>query len=75
LLLEQYLQSLIAAPIKNNIEVCKFLSTDLIKEKDKRASVSQPGYKEGYLTKRGKNFGGFVASFKEHLKLLILTLA
>ena len=21
--------------------------------------VSQPGYKEGYLTKRGKNFGGW----------------
>ena len=64
---EQYLQSLISAPIKNNTEVCMFLSTDLVKEKDKRAPVSQPGYKEGYLTKRGKNFGGFVPSFQEHL--------
>ena len=57
LLLEQYLQSVVAAPLKDAGDVCAFFMTDL--SKGDRAPVSNQGYKEGYLTKRGKNFGGW----------------
>ena len=39
-------------------EACEFFSTDVMNEAS--APVTQSGYKEGYLTKRGKNFGGYV---------------
>ncbi len=48
------MQSLVAAPLKDKNEICMFLSTDLVKG----AAVMNPDHKEGYLTKRGKNFGG-----------------
>ncbi|RIB24683.1 hypothetical protein C2G38_2167915 [Gigaspora rosea] len=57
--LEQYLQHIISLPLRDNKDsndLCKFLSTNVI-EQDKD---SQPtGYKEGYLTKKGKSFGGW----------------
>jgi hypothetical protein len=56
-LLEQYLQSVVTAPMKDAGDVCAFFMTDL--SKGDRAPVSNQGYKEGYLTKRGKNFGGW----------------
>ena len=56
-LLEQYLQSVVTAPLKDVGDLCAFLVTDL--SKGDRAPVSNQGYKEGYLTKRGKNFGGW----------------
>lgn len=59
--LEQYLQTLINLPIKNNDEVIAFLTSDILKETNK--PVSKEGYKEGYLTKRGKNFGGWKTRF------------
>ncbi|KAI8996360.1 hypothetical protein BD414DRAFT_477690 [Trametes punicea] len=55
--LEQYLRSLIALPVKNKDEVVAFFTSDIVRETSK--PVSQAGYKEGYLTKRGKNFGGW----------------
>ncbi|OSD03019.1 hypothetical protein PYCCODRAFT_1444756 [Trametes coccinea BRFM310] len=55
--LEQYLRSLIALPVKNKDEVIAFFTSDIVREAAK--PVSQAGYKEGYLTKRGKNFGGW----------------
>ncbi|CDO74684.1 hypothetical protein BN946_scf184671.g7 [Trametes cinnabarina] len=55
--LEQYLRSLIALPVKNKDEVVAFFTSDIVREAAK--PVSQAGYKEGYLTKRGKNFGGW----------------
>lgn len=57
MLLEQYLQSVVTAPLKDAGDLCAFLITDL--SKGDRAPVSNQGYKEGYLTKRGKNFGGW----------------
>ncbi|KAJ4494234.1 hypothetical protein C8R41DRAFT_830372 [Lentinula lateritia] len=55
--LETYLQTLINLPVKNNDEVIAFFTTDIVK--DTMQPVMQVGHKEGYLTKRGKNFGGW----------------
>ncbi|KAI0255798.1 hypothetical protein BJV78DRAFT_1273337 [Lactifluus subvellereus] len=59
--LEQYVQALISLPVKNNDEIIAFLTSDVIKETNK--PVAREGYKEGYLTKRGKNFGGWKTRF------------
>ncbi|RXW23955.1 hypothetical protein EST38_g1889 [Candolleomyces aberdarensis] len=59
--LEQYLQSLIQLPIKSNDEVIAFFTCDIVKET--KQPVMQVGHKEGYLTKRGKNFGGWKTRF------------
>ncbi|KAJ2915458.1 hypothetical protein MD484_g4960, partial [Candolleomyces efflorescens] len=59
--LEQYLQSLIQLPIKSNDEVIAFFTSDIVKET--KQPVMQVGHKEGYLTKRGKNFGGWKTRF------------
>ncbi|KAJ3720873.1 hypothetical protein C8R42DRAFT_626917 [Lentinula raphanica] len=55
--LETYLQTLINLPVKNNDEVIAFFTADIVK--DTMRPVMQAGHKEGYLTKRGKNFGGW----------------
>jgi RalA-binding protein 1 len=59
--LETYLQTLINLPVKNKDEVIAFFTSDIVREAQK--PVSQVGYKEGYLTKRGKNFGGWKTRF------------
>lgn len=51
--LETYLQSLLVAPLSDKTDLCEFLSTDPVQAKDTKAR------KEGYLTKKGKNFGGW----------------
>ena len=51
--LEAYLQSLLVAPISDKTDLCDFLSTDRVQAKEAGAR------KEGYLTKKGKNFGGW----------------
>jgi RalA-binding protein 1 len=55
--LESYLQSLLKAPLAEKGDLCEFLSTDHVS-----GGVSSigpmSGRKEGYLTKKGKNFGG-----------------
>ncbi|KAG8220911.1 hypothetical protein J3R82DRAFT_2413 [Butyriboletus roseoflavus] len=55
--LEVYLQSLIDLPVKNKDEIIAFLTSDVVR--DAKKPVMQAGHKEGYLTKRGKNFGGW----------------
>ncbi|KAJ3571141.1 hypothetical protein NP233_g3950 [Leucocoprinus birnbaumii] len=55
--LEQYLRSLVILSSKSNDEVIAFLTSDIVRET--RQPVMQAGHKEGYLTKRGKNFGGW----------------
>ncbi|KAF5355223.1 hypothetical protein D9758_005973 [Tetrapyrgos nigripes] len=55
--LENYLQTLINLPVKSNDEVIAFFTSDIVKET--MQPVMQAGHKEGYLTKRGKNFGGW----------------
>ena len=61
MLLEQYLQSVVMAPVKDGGDLCAFFMTDL--SKGDRAPVSNQGYKEGFLTKRGKNFGRWQTRF------------
>lgn len=59
--LEAYLQSLIDLPVKNKDEVIAFLTSDVVR--DAKKPVMQAGHKEGYLTKRGKNFGGWKSRY------------
>ncbi|KAG9128133.1 hypothetical protein FRC07_004475 [Ceratobasidium sp. 392] len=56
-MLQAYLRTVLQAPWRNATEVTAFFTSDVISHA--RAPVSHPGYKEGYLTKRGKNFGGW----------------
>ena len=56
-LLQTYLQSLISLPVKSNDEVVAFFTSDIVRPTNQ--PIAAPGYKEGYLTKRGKNFGGW----------------
>lgn len=51
--LEAYLHSLLVAPINDKTDLCDFLSTDQVSVKTSSLR------KEGYLTKKGKNFGGW----------------
>ncbi|WVO14798.1 hypothetical protein L204_102436 [Cryptococcus depauperatus] len=51
--LESYLQSLLVAPLSDKSDLCRFLSTDHVQAKKDNDK------KEGYLTKKGKNFGGW----------------
>lgn len=54
--LENYLQAILSLPIKDRNEIAAFFTSDIVRA---RQPVASAGYKEGYLTKRGKNFGGW----------------
>ncbi|KAI8099830.1 uncharacterized protein BX664DRAFT_290183 [Halteromyces radiatus] len=54
--LEHYLQHIILLPMDDISDLCEFLSTNVV---DNDVMYSRTGRKEGYLTKRGKNFGGW----------------
>ncbi|KAF9901176.1 hypothetical protein EC991_006432 [Linnemannia zychae] len=56
--LEQYLQQVTSLRIKDTRDLCEFLSTNVV-EREKLREDCEAGRKEGYLTKRGKNFGGW----------------
>ncbi|KAF9919149.1 hypothetical protein BX616_000837 [Lobosporangium transversale] len=56
--LEQYLQQVTSLRIKDTRDLCEFLSTNVV-EREKRQDTKGSGFKAGYLTKRGKNFGGW----------------
>ncbi|KAI8604219.1 hypothetical protein EDD21DRAFT_230952 [Dissophora ornata] len=62
LALEQYIQQVTSLRIKDTRDLCEFLSTNVV-ERGKRQDGNSPGWKEGYLTKRGKNFGGWKTRF------------
>lgn len=55
--MELYLRSLLALPTKSKDEIIAFFTSGVTSESQK--PVARAGYKEGYLTKRGKNFGGW----------------
>ncbi|KAA8652275.1 GTPase-activating protein BEM3 [Aspergillus tanneri] len=77
--LNSYFDALLETPMdeKTALVICKFLSTDAIEPRDDETSLlkgnNQAGSetcspderprKEGYLTKRGKNFGGWKARY------------
>ncbi|KAH7043115.1 RhoGAP-domain-containing protein [Linnemannia elongata] len=56
--LEQYLQQVTSLRIKDTRDLCEFLSTNVV-EREKLREGGDAGWKQGYLTKRGKNFGGW----------------
>ncbi|KAF9928814.1 hypothetical protein FBU30_002085 [Linnemannia zychae] len=60
--LEQYLQQLTSLRIKDTRDLCEFLCTNVV-ERAGRKEIHESGWKEGYLTKRGKNFGGWKTRF------------
>ncbi|KAI9493695.1 hypothetical protein BDB00DRAFT_928826 [Zychaea mexicana] len=55
--IEKYLQHMIGVPWHNASALFDFLSSNRVDRKDDACQVT-PGRKEGYLTKRGKSFGG-----------------
>ncbi|CAH7688651.1 hypothetical protein PPACK8108_LOCUS23639 [Phakopsora pachyrhizi] len=56
--LEQYLESLCSAQLKEKGNVCEFYNSNIVI--NKRSSPSnRPGFMQGYLTKKGRNFGGW----------------
>ncbi|KAL1925300.1 uncharacterized protein VTP21DRAFT_183 [Calcarisporiella thermophila] len=57
ILLERYLQHIISLPLRDPGEICAFLSSDVVEQKKRQPLMA--GQKEGYLTKRGKSFGGW----------------
>ncbi|KAG0098483.1 hypothetical protein BGZ93_011386, partial [Podila epicladia] len=57
LALEQYIQQVTCLRIKDTRDICEFLGTNIVERERRREG--QEGWKEGYLTKRGKNFGGW----------------
>ncbi|CAG8553445.1 16465_t:CDS:2 [Acaulospora colombiana] len=59
--LEQYIQHVISLPMKDSKDLCEFLSANVIEQDEK--DYQQSGFKEGYLTKKGKNFGGWKSRY------------
>ncbi|KAK9762684.1 Rho GTPase activating protein [Basidiobolus ranarum] len=57
LALQQYLQHLIVLNMVDTRDVCEFFSTNLTQRPRRQEKIN--GIKEGYLTKKGKNFGGW----------------
>lgn len=49
------MQHIVSLPLEDASDLCEFLSTNVMDTKVYQLS----GQKEGYLTKRGKNFGGW----------------
>ncbi|KAJ1970931.1 Rho GTPase activating protein [Dimargaris xerosporica] len=58
--LENYLKHVLSVSLFEPEYLCKFLSTDIL---DCTQRNRPAGFKAGYLTKRGKNFGGWKRRF------------
>ncbi|CAO3590290.1 unnamed protein product [Absidia cylindrospora] len=56
--MERYIQQVLTLPLSDMSDVCEFLSTNVIEQR-----TEPPKRKFGYLTKRGKNFGGWKMRF------------
>ncbi|KAI8148180.1 hypothetical protein BJV82DRAFT_663560 [Fennellomyces sp. T-0311] len=57
--LEHYLQHAVSLPWDDMTDLCEFLSSNVIDHDVQQ----ETGAKEGYLTKRGKNFGGWKSRY------------
>ncbi|KAI8343997.1 hypothetical protein BC941DRAFT_464236 [Chlamydoabsidia padenii] len=55
---EKYIQNVLTLPLSDMSDVCEFLSTNVLEQRS-----DLPKRKLGYLTKRGKNFGGWKMRF------------
>jgi RalA-binding protein 1 len=54
---QNYLQSLASVPLQDKADICQFLSSNVVSERN--APVTNPAYKAGHLTKKGRSFGGW----------------
>ncbi|KAI9315454.1 hypothetical protein BX666DRAFT_2028366 [Dichotomocladium elegans] len=57
--LENYIQHTLMLPWNDVSDLCEFLSTNVVNQEIYAKPAAPTDYKEGYLTKRGKNFGGW----------------
>ncbi|KAH9820193.1 hypothetical protein DFH28DRAFT_1080019 [Melampsora americana] len=60
--LQKYLQSLCAAQLTEKSDVCEFFNSNIVVS-ERNASSTRPGFMQGYLTKKGRNFGGWQTRF------------
>ncbi|GAA6056564.1 hypothetical protein JCM3770_004364 [Rhodotorula araucariae] len=60
--LERYLQTLLAIPLRDRAAICRFFTSDVLPDAPTTPS-SANGAIEGWLTKRGRNFGGWQTRF------------
>ncbi|KAI8077816.1 uncharacterized protein BX664DRAFT_287375, partial [Halteromyces radiatus] len=56
--IQVYLQHVLTLPLTDMSDLCEFLSTNVLEQR-----TGPPKKKVGYLTKRGKNFGGWKMRF------------
>ncbi|CAH7678538.1 hypothetical protein PPACK8108_LOCUS13061 [Phakopsora pachyrhizi] len=56
--LEQYLKSLCSAQLKEKGDVCEFFNSNIVIN-ERSSPSNRPGFMQGYLTKKGRNFGGW----------------
>lgn len=54
---QRYLQSVVAVSLNDKTDVCAFFLSDL--KHDGLTPISNPAFRSGYLTKRGRAFGGW----------------
>lgn len=55
--MQKYLRSLAAVDLDVKDDVCHFLTTNVVDERN--TPVANPAYKAGYLTKKGRLIGGW----------------
>lgn len=60
--LQKYLQSLCAAQLSEKSDVCEFFNSNIVVS-ERNSTSTRPGFMQGYLTKKGRNFGGWQTRF------------
>ncbi|EGG07573.1 uncharacterized protein MELLADRAFT_85394 [Melampsora larici-populina 98AG31] len=60
--LQKYLQSLCAAQLTEKSDVCEFFNSNIVVS-ERNSTSTRPGFMQGYLTKKGRNFGGWQTRF------------
>jgi len=64
MVLERYLQTLLALSLRDRTAICAFFNSDIVPD---AVQPSTTGAMAGWLTKRGRNFGGWQVSFLDSL--------
>ncbi|KAG0140108.1 hypothetical protein CROQUDRAFT_53764 [Cronartium quercuum f. sp. fusiforme G11] len=60
--LQKYLHSLCAAHLTEKADVCDFFNSNIVIN-ERNSTSTRPGFMQGYLTKKGRNFGGWQTRF------------
>jgi hypothetical protein len=67
MVLERYLQTLLALSLRDRTAICAFFNSDIVPD---AVQPSTTGAMAGWLTKRGRNFGGWQVSSLKSLDSL-----